>query len=77
MVEDRHFSAVWTSYGGCLWLDPVSLEWVRLVVENHVPVIQPHIDQSGIPACLHSLLNCASSPAESGFGVPALGGTPR
>eukprot|EP00972_Heterocapsa_arctica_P027140 3991205-Heterocapsa_arctica.AAC.1 len=58
MVEERLFAAVWTSDGGCLWRDPVSHEWVRLVVENHVPVLLPHPDQSGIPECLHSLLNC-------------------
>eukprot|EP00972_Heterocapsa_arctica_P030051 4429230-Heterocapsa_arctica.AAC.1 len=49
MIEERRFTAVWTPGGGCLWLDPVSLEWSRLVVENHVPILQPHPDQSGIP----------------------------
>eukprot|EP00972_Heterocapsa_arctica_P115450 16447790-Heterocapsa_arctica.AAC.1 len=56
MVEDRLFAAVWTSDGGCLWRDPISPEWVRLVVENHVPVLQLQADQTGIAESLRSLL---------------------
>eukprot|EP00972_Heterocapsa_arctica_P076917 11345686-Heterocapsa_arctica.AAC.1 len=37
MVDVRRFTSVWSSDGGCLWRDPNTLEWVRLVVENHVP----------------------------------------
>eukprot|EP00972_Heterocapsa_arctica_P043429 6410340-Heterocapsa_arctica.AAC.1 len=48
MVEQHRFSAVWTHDGGCLWLDPGTVEWVRLVVENHVPMLQLHADQTGI-----------------------------
>eukprot|EP00972_Heterocapsa_arctica_P031480 4636745-Heterocapsa_arctica.AAC.1 len=58
MVEAHRFSAAWTSDGGCLWLDPTTLEWMRLVVGNHVPALQPHSDQSGIAESLSSLLNC-------------------
>eukprot|EP00972_Heterocapsa_arctica_P114896 16444985-Heterocapsa_arctica.AAC.1 len=71
MVEERRFSAVWTPDGGCLWLDLTTLEWVRLVVENHVPVLQPHSDQSGIAESLSPSLSCASTSAAMAFGVPA------
>eukprot|EP00972_Heterocapsa_arctica_P014072 2072327-Heterocapsa_arctica.AAC.1 len=50
--------------------DPNSLEWVRLVVENHVPVLLPHADQTGIAKSLRSILSCASSSAGD-YGVAA------
>eukprot|EP00972_Heterocapsa_arctica_P022619 3329197-Heterocapsa_arctica.AAC.1 len=54
LISEQLFTSVWTPGGGHLWRDPDTLKWVRLRVENFVPVLEPAADQSGIEEALRS-----------------------
>ena len=55
LIADQRFASFWSPDHGLLWRDPVTLNWVRLKVENHVPLLEPADDQSGITEALRAI----------------------
>eukprot|EP00972_Heterocapsa_arctica_P105143 15493565-Heterocapsa_arctica.AAC.1 len=55
LIAKQAFTSVWTPGGGHLWRDPETLKWVRLRVENYVPILEADDDQSGIDEALRSI----------------------
>ncbi|WP_288992781.1 hypothetical protein, partial [uncultured Marinobacter sp.] len=64
MIEEQLFTSVWTPGGGHLWHDPATGQWVRLLVENHVPVLEPAADQSGISEALRRVFACVENTSD-------------
>ena len=52
LISDQGFASFWSPEHGHLWRDPVTLTWVRLRVDNHVPVLELADAQSGLPPAL-------------------------
>ena len=55
LVAEQHFASFWSPGGGHLWRDPKTLTWVRLRVDNHVPVLELADDQTGITEALRGI----------------------
>eukprot|EP00972_Heterocapsa_arctica_P059699 8803955-Heterocapsa_arctica.AAC.1 len=68
MVEDLKYSIIWSPDPGhgALWRIPETGSWVRLVVENFVPMLTPHDDQTGIEKALQEIFF-----GKTGVGSPA------
>ncbi|WP_288992926.1 hypothetical protein, partial [uncultured Marinobacter sp.] len=68
VINDKKFTCLWTPDHGLLWHDPVTRKWVRLKVENNVPILEPADDQSGIPEALRSVFGAGVE----GTGLPTV-----
>eukprot|EP00972_Heterocapsa_arctica_P071473 10558485-Heterocapsa_arctica.AAC.1 len=55
LIAEQAFTSVWAPGSGHLWRDPKTNEWVRLKVENFVPILKAAEDQSGIQEALRSI----------------------
>eukprot|EP00972_Heterocapsa_arctica_P027969 4114257-Heterocapsa_arctica.AAC.1 len=49
MVQEMHHTIIWSHEPGhgAFWRDPDTGSRTRLVVENYVPMLLPHDDQTG------------------------------
>eukprot|EP00972_Heterocapsa_arctica_P021703 3192905-Heterocapsa_arctica.AAC.1 len=52
LVEEQSFVSLRAPGHGHLWRDPATMKWIRLRVENFVPVLEPDPDQTGAMAFL-------------------------
>eukprot|EP00972_Heterocapsa_arctica_P033944 4997793-Heterocapsa_arctica.AAC.1 len=55
LIAEQAFTSVWAPGHGHLWRDPETNVWVRLKVENFVPILEAADDQSGIQEALRSI----------------------
>eukprot|EP00972_Heterocapsa_arctica_P002762 407589-Heterocapsa_arctica.AAC.1 len=55
LIAEQAFTSVWAPGCGHLWRDPETGTWVRLRVENYVPILEADADQSGIGEALRSI----------------------
>jgi hypothetical protein len=74
LVAEQAFTSIWAPGHGHLWRDPETMTWIRLKVENFVPLLVPDEDQSGIQEALGSIfagveLSCfaAGPPGDDGY----------
>eukprot|EP00972_Heterocapsa_arctica_P101772 14994054-Heterocapsa_arctica.AAC.1 len=52
MVDELKFTSVWYADHGHFWRNPETGDWMRLAVDNFVPKLGAHSDQSGIDEAL-------------------------
>eukprot|EP00972_Heterocapsa_arctica_P046364 6841571-Heterocapsa_arctica.AAC.1 len=73
MIEELRFTSVWSPDHVHFWKHPETQNWKRLVIENFVPQLAAHADQSGIEEALEEIFCSKARPthAQGATGAPA------